>query len=91
MHEGRPELSGRPSFSLDDYILAFTNPEHLGPTVRAYTLGCRFAIFHRNCFRVLNLSLRPALHTISFHYSTSLFSLILIRKNITINTHFVKH
>ena len=55
-------------------ILTFTlaYPEHLGPTYRAYTLGCWPTILHDYSLSVLHFPFGPALHTICLHFSTSI-------------------
>lgn len=45
--------------------------EDLGAALRAYTLGCRFTIFHLDLLRVLDLGFLSAFHAICSHMNTS--------------------
>jgi hypothetical protein len=51
--------------------LALADAEKLRAADRANALGRRPLVLQSNCFRVLNLSLGPALHTICLHLRTS--------------------
>ena len=68
-------MQGKPSpFYFNGYAskdLALTDSEHLGSTVGADTLGCRFSVLHGYGLGVLHLPLSAALHTISFHTISS--------------------
>ena len=52
-------------------VLAFSYPEHLGPTHGTYSLSCRFAVLHGHGSRVLYFPACATLHTICFHLDTS--------------------
>lgn len=62
----------QPSYVLEARLL-FTDPEHLGAANRAGALGRRLTILHGNAPGVLDLSLGPALNTISLHRSPPFF------------------
>ena len=54
-------------FPKQNWILAFSDSEHLGPANRAYALCCWFAVLHGYLLGILNLSLGTAFDTVSFH------------------------
>jgi len=67
-----------PTFTL--LALALPYPEHLGTTLRTYTLGCWLTILHGYGPGVLHFSLGSALHTIYLHLLTSCFRFIMSDK-----------
>jgi hypothetical protein len=54
-------------------LLATTNSEHLGAAAATYTLGRRFAIFHRDSLGIFHFFLGTTFNTICFHFFSSHF------------------
>ena len=64
-------------------LRSLTDPEHPCGADRAYALGGRAAVLHRNGLWVAHLSLGPALHTIRFHGLPPILQLYVSSYNMT--------